>query len=176
MQDIVDFVEQNYSKTHAFQIAEYLATQTEKIEEVIGLIKEQKEPASRRLAWYFSIFFDQSPQMVKPFIDDMISFLDQIKVSSIQRCFLRCISKSAIPEKYHAYLVQYTSEVILNHKSDIAVKAFAMDIFFQIAKTQPDLFFELEEMIDYIYHDASKGIQNKSRNLRKEIEKKRSQH
>ena len=50
----------------------------------------------------------------------------------------------------------------------------AMDIFFQIAKIQPDLFTELEYMIDYIYPEGSKGIQNKCRRMTIYIEKIRS--
>lgn len=171
MQDIVEFIQNNYSKTDAFRLADYLDEYPERIVEVIEFIKVQQEPESRRLAWYFSTFFDQSPQKVEPYIDDLISFLDQIKMPAIQRCFLRTISRLPIPEKYHAYLIQYSSDVILNPQSEIAVKAMAMDIFFYIAKLQPELFYELEQMLDFVYPDGSKGIQNKCRKMSIAIEK-----
>jgi len=171
MQDIIDFIQNNYSKTDAIRLADYLDEHPERIGEVIEFIKEQKEPESRRLAWYFSTFFDQSPQKVGPYIDELISFVDQIKMPAIQRCFLRTISRLTIPEQYHAYLLQYTSEVILNPNSEIAVKAMAMDIFFQIAKLQPELFYELEQMIEFIYPEGSRGIQNKCRKMTQDIDK-----
>lgn len=174
MQDIVDFIQNNYSKPDAIRLANYLDEHPERIGEVIEFIKKQQEPESRRLAWYFSTFFDQSPQKVEPYIDELISFLDQVKMPPIQRCFLRTISRLPIPEQYHAYLVQYSSEVILNPKSEIAIKAMAMDIFFYIAKLQPELFFELEQMIDFIYPEAGKGVQNKCRKMTRYIEKLRS--
>jgi len=171
MQDIVEFIQNNYSKTDAIRLADYLDEHPERIGEVIAFIKVQQEPESRRLAWYFSTFFDQSPQKVEPYIDELISFLDQIKMPAIQRCFLRTISRLPLPEPYHAYLLQYSSEVILNPNSEIAVKAMAMDIFFQIAKLQPELFYELEQMIEFLYPEASRGIQNKCRNMTLAIEK-----
>lgn len=174
MQDIVEFIQNNYSKPDALRLADYLDEHPERIGEVIEFIKVQQEPESRRLAWYFSTFFDQSPQKVQPYVSDLISFLDQIKMPAIQRCFLRTISRSDIPEQFHAYLTQYSSEVILNPNSEIAVKAMAMDIFFYIAKLQPELFFELEQMLDFIYPDGSKGIQNKCRKMTIAIEKIRA--
>jgi hypothetical protein len=174
MQDLKDFVWNNYSKSDAVVLADYLNNHPERIIEVINIIKQQEEPLSRRLAWYFSTFFDQAPHKVEPFIDELISFLDQIKIPAIQRCFLRSISRLTIPEQYHAYLLQYSSEVILNAESEIAVKAMAMDIFFQIAKLQPELFYELEQMIDFIYPEGSRGIQNKCRKMTREIEKLRA--
>lgn len=174
MQDIIEFIENNYSKTDALSLADYLTENPQRIEEVIDFIILEEEPLSRRLAWYFSTFFDKSPQLVQPYIDKLIASLDSIKMPAIQRSFLRTISRLHIPVQYHAYLLQYSSEVILNSNSEIAVKAMAMDIFFYIAKLQPELFYELEQMIDFIYPEGSRGIQNKCRKMIRYIEKVRS--
>ena len=121
-----------------------------------------------------STLFDLHPTLVIPYIDEMIAQLERIKTPAIIRALLRTISKTTLAEKHHGFLVQYTSECILNPKSEAAIQLFALDIFFQIAKIQPDLLFELENMMDLIYSDASKGIRNKCRNLMKDIEKVRS--
>lgn len=176
MQDIIEFIKDNYSKKDAISFAHYLQKNPDRIGEVIDFIKQENEPLSRRLAWYFSTFFDQSPNLLLEYRDELISSLDQIKMPAIQRCFLRTISRLPIPEQYHAYLAQYSSEVILNSNSEIAVKAMAMDIFFYIAKLQPEMFYELEQMIDFIYPDGSRGIQNKCRNMTRAIEKIRSKN
>lgn len=171
MQDIIDFVQNNYSKPDAIRLADYLEKHPGRISEVLEIIKKQDEPNSRRLAWYFSTLFDQAPHLIEPYLSELISFLDQIYIPAIQRCFLRCISRLPIPEQYHAYLLQYCSETILNPKSEIAVKAMALDIFFYIAKLQPELFFELEQMIEFLYPEGSAGIRNKCRNMTLAIEK-----
>lgn len=176
MQDIIEFVQNNYSKRDALHFADFLHKNPHRIGEVIAFIKQEDEPLSRRLAWYFSTFFDQSPNLLLEYTDELISSLEQIKMPAIQRCFLRTISRLPIPEHYHAYLLQYSSEVILNPNSEIAVKAMAMDIFFYIAKLQPELFYELEQMIHFIYPDGSRGIQNKCRNITHAIEKIRSKN
>lgn len=171
MQDIIDFVKNNYSKTDALRLADYLVQTPERIGEVIDFIILEEEPLSRRLAWYFSTLFDKKPHLVAPYFDKMVTALNQIKMPAIQRSFLRAISHLYIPEQYHAFLIQYSSEIILNPKSEIAVKAMALDIFFYIAKLQPELFYELEQMIDFIYPEGSKGIQNKCRKMKYAIDK-----
>ncbi len=176
MQDIIAFIQNNYSKVDALHFADYLHKNPHRIGEVIAFIKQEKEPLSRRLAWYFSTFFDQHPNQMLDYRDELIASLDPIKMPAIQRCFLRTISRLPIPESYHAYLAQYSSEVILNPNSEIAVKAMAMDIFFYIAKLQPEMFYELEQMIHFIYPDGSRGIQNKCRNMTSAIEKIRSKN
>lgn len=174
MEELEEYIAQNYSKTFAIDLAHVLADQPERIPEILHIMYKEEEPISRRAAWYFSTFFDMHPALVHPYIDELIARVDQVKSQSILRAFLRTISRIKIPENYHAFLVHYSAEVILSNKSEIAVKAMAMDIFFQIATFQPELFYELEHMIELIYPEGSRGIQNKCRNFLKEIEKIRS--
>lgn len=174
MEEIEAFLEKNYGKVYALDLAVFLANHPERIPDLLQIILKEEEPISRRGAWYFSTLFDKHPHLVIPYVDELIACLEKIQSQAILRCFLRTISRVKIPEQYHAYLIQYSADSIISNKSEIAVKAMAMDIFFQIAKIQPDLFTELEYMIDFIYPEGSKGIQNKCRNMIKYIEKLRS--
>ncbi|NPD47375.1 MULTISPECIES: hypothetical protein [unclassified Lentimicrobium] len=174
MNEIEAFLNKNYGKVHALDLAEVLSRQPERIPELLKIILKEEEPISRRGAWYFSTLFDKYPHLVIPYVDELISNLENIKSQAILRCFLRTISRVEIAEPYHAYLIQYSADAIMSNKSEIAVKAMAMDIFFQIAKFQPELFNELEYMIELIYPDGSRGIQNKCRKMIKYIEKTRS--
>ncbi len=174
MEEIEGFLENSYGKVYAVGLADFLANQPERIPELLEIILKDEEPLSRRGAWYFSTLFDKYPQLVIPYVDELIAHLEKVKSQAIIRSFLRTISRSNIPEQYHAYLIQYSADIIISIKSEIAVKAMAMDIFFQIAKIQPELFTELEYMIEFIYPEGSKGIQNKCRNMMKYIEKIRS--
>ena len=176
MDEIEAFLDKNYGKVHALDLAEVLSRQPERIPELLKIILKEEEPISRRGAWYFSTLFDKHPQLVIPYVDELIANLEKIKSQAILRCFLRTISRVEIAEPYHAYLIQYSADTILSNKSEIAVKAMAMDIFFQIAKIQPDLFTELEYMIDFIYPEGSKGIQNKCRRMTIYMEKIRSKN
>ena len=174
MLDLVEFVKNNYSKNDALALAEYIHQNPHRLPDLIALIKKEEEPISRRCAWYFSTLFDKHPQLVYPLTDELIASVDKIKSQAILRSFLRTISRMYIPPNYHAFLIQFSSELILSNKSEIAVKAMAMDIFFYIAKLQPELFFELEYMLDFIYPEGSKGIQNKCRKMSRYIDKYRT--
>lgn len=174
MEELEEYIAQNYSKTFALDLAQVLSEQPERIAELLQIINKEEEPISRRAAWYFSTLFDIHPELVHPYVDELIARVDQVKSQSILRAYLRTISRVNIPEKYHAFLIQFSAETILSNKSEIAVKAMAMDIFLQISKFQPDLLYELEYMIELIYPEGSRGIQNKCRNFLKEIEKIRS--
>lgn len=174
MEEIEAFLVHSYGKVHALDLADFLAKQPERIPELLKIILREEEPISRRGAWYFSTLFDKYPQLVIPYVDELIANLEKLQSQAILRCFLRTISRVVIPEQYHAYLIQYAADTIMSNKSEIAVKAMAMDIFFQIAKIQPDLFIELEYMIDLIYPEGSRGLQNKCRNMLNYIEKIRS--
>ncbi len=174
MLELRDLILQEYSKNHAVFIGEVLQEKSYLLPNFLQIIYLEEEPISRRAAWSLRILFDDSPATLLPYTDELITHLESIKTAPILRAFLAIISKIKIHEKWHSFLLQYTSETILNSNSEIAVKAFAMDIFFQIGRSQPDLFYELEQMIDYIYPEASRGIQNKCKNMTKWIEKIRA--
>ena len=174
MSELRELILQEHSKSHTVYIAHILKEKPNYISEFLEIIYLEEEPISRRAAWSLRTLFDSDKKVLLPYIDDMIMRLESIKSAAILRAFLAIISMIKIDEKWHGFLIQYTSETILNSHSEIAVKAFAMDIFFQISKTQQELFYELEQMIDYIYPDGSRGIQNKCRNMTKWIEKARA--
>ncbi len=174
MSELRALILQEYSKSHAVFIAHILKEKQSFLPEFLEIIYLEEEPISRRAAWSLRTLFDDDKAVLLPYIDDMIMHLEGIKSAAVLRAFLAIISMTKIDEKWHGFLIQYSSEIILNSQSEIAVKAFAMDIFYQISKTQQDLFYELEEMIDYIYPDGSRGIQNKCRNMTKWIEKARA--
>ena len=174
MSELRELILQEYSKSHAIFVAHILKEKPEFLPEFLEIIYLEEEPISRRAAWSLRTLFDDDKTLLLPYIDDMIMRLEGIKSPAILRAFLAIISMIKIDEKWHGFLIQYTSETIVNNQSEIAVKAFAMDIFFQISKMQQELFYELEQMIDYIYTDGSRGIQNKCRNMTKWIEKARA--
>jgi len=174
MTDLRDLILQDHSKTHTIFTAQVLKEKPELIAPLLEIIYLEEEPVSRRAAWSLRTLFDEDKTVLIPYIDDIINHLKHIKFPPILRAFLAIISRTKIQTKWYGFLIQYTSETILNSNSEIAVKAFSLDIFFQISQSQPDLFYELEQMIDYIYPDGSRGIQNKCRNMTKWIEKERA--
>ena len=174
MSELRELILQEYSKDHSVFIGEVLKQKTNLIPEFLDIVYLEEEPVSRRAAWSLRLLFDDSPRILSPFYDDLILHLETIKSPPILRAILAIISKIKIEEKWYGFLLQYTTDAILSPQTEIATKAFSMDIFFQIAKTQPDLFYELEQMIEHIYPDASKGVQNKCRNQLKWIEKMRA--
>ena len=176
MSELRELILKEYSKDHSVFIAEVLEKKTSLIPELLQIIYLEEEPVSRRAAWSLRTLFDASPKTLNPFIDDIISHLGRIKSPPILRALIAIISKTQIDEKWHGFFLQYTADLILDRKTEIAVKAFSMDIFFQIAKTQTELFNELEQMIEHIYPESSKGIQNKCRNLLKWMEKIRAKN
>jgi len=174
MEELRELILKEYSKNNSLFIAKVLLKKPELITTFLQLIYLEEEPVSRRAAWSLRLLFDSSPKTLEPYYNEFIAQLENIKSPPILRSLLAIISKIRVEEQWHGYLIQYTSEAIMNPKTEIATKAFSMDIFFQIAKNQPDLFYELEQMIDYIYPESSRGVQNKCRNQLKWIEKIRA--
>ncbi|OYT15785.1 MAG: hypothetical protein B7C24_11225 [Bacteroidetes bacterium 4572_77] len=162
---------QEHSLKHMEFIAEILQQKPDIIPQLLLIVYKEEHPISNRAAWPLRKLFDKKPALLEPYYDEIIAALPTIKSSSILRTLLSIICRTTIDEKWHAFFLQYTSELIINNSTEIAVKAGAMDIFFQIAKKHRELFAELEQMMAYIYPDASRGIQNKCRNFTKSIQK-----
>ncbi|NOR86854.1 MAG: hypothetical protein GQ527_04535 [Bacteroidales bacterium] len=162
---------EEHSRRQADFIVEIIKQQPLLLISLLEIIKLEEEPISRRAAWPLKILFENAPEIVNPYLDQITSDLKIIKTPAILRSFLSIIAHSEIKDSWYGFLLQYSSETILDINSEIAVKANCLDIFFQIAQTEVELFHELEQMIEHIYPESSRGIQNKCRNILKGIEK-----
>lgn len=116
---------------------------------------------SFRASWTLSRVFDKNPEIVQPYLEDIIEKLNSLDNESTQRSFLRIISFadfSRISLKHHGILADNCFKALNSGFSAIAIKAYSMEIIYRLALIYPELANELSASIVMLQGEGSAGI------------------
>ena len=114
-----------------------------------------------RASWTLTKVCDKFPEMIYPFMVEIIEGLDKIDNESAQRSFLRIISLSDfgnISQQHHGILADHCFKALNSGFSAIAIKAYSMEIIYQLALIYPELANELSASINMLQSEGSAGV------------------
>lgn len=131
-----------------------------------------KEQKSWRAAYMVDKIHDKFPELVIPFLKEIIQQLKVEKNSSKKRHFMKLISMNTIQPKYHGFLVETCLKALTSAKEPPAVRVHAMQILFNISEMEPDLKPEILAIIEHEmeYHSTA-GIISKGSKLTNKLRK-----
>jgi 8-oxo-dGTP diphosphatase len=132
--------------------------------------KEQK--LAFRASWTVSKVCDQFPELIRPHISQIVDSLPKVDNESVQRSFLRIITQCNISElttRQHGVLADHCFTMLKSGFSAIAVKAYSMEILYNLSLIYPELANELSTSINILMEDASAGILARGRMILKKI-------
>ncbi len=114
-----------------------------------------------RASWTLSKACDKFPEMIYPYMNEIIEGLDRIDNESAQRSLLRIISFSDIERlapRHQGMLTDHCFRALSSGTSAIAVKAYSMEILYKLALIYPELANELAATINMLQGEGSAGI------------------
>lgn len=127
---------------------------------------------SFRASWILSKVCDQEPEIIYPFLSEIVETLESVKNESAQRSMLRIISMSELKnldEKYHGILADYCFAALKSGFSAIAIKAYSMEILYKLSRIYPGLVHELSATINILQGEGSAGIIARGRMILKKL-------
>jgi len=116
---------------------------------------------SFRASWTLSRVFDKNPEMMLPYLEDIVEKLNSLDNESTQRSFLRIISLadySRLSLKHHGILADHCFKALNSGFSAIAIKAYSMEIIYRLALIYPELANELSASIAMVQGEGSAGV------------------
>jgi hypothetical protein len=125
-----------------------------------------------RASWTLTKVCDRFPELIYPYLSQIVESLNKIDNESTLRSFLRIISLSdldKINSGQHGKLADYCFKMINSGYSAIAVKAYSMEILFRLTLIYPELANELSSSIRILMEDGSAGITSRGRAILKKL-------
>jgi hypothetical protein len=125
-----------------------------------------------RASWTLTKVCDRFPEIIYPYISQIIETLNKIDNESTLRCFLRIISLSdlgKINSRQYGLLTDFCFSVLNSGFSAIAVKAYTMEVLYKISLIYPELANELSTSIRIIMEYGSAGITARGRIILKKL-------
>jgi 8-oxo-dGTP diphosphatase len=121
---------------------------------------------SFRASWTLSKVCDRYPEMIYPYLSQIVDSLAGIDNESVLRSFLRILSLTDIEKisaRQQGILADFSFNQLNTGFSAIAVKAYSMEILYRLTLIYPDLANELLTSIRLLMEDGSAGITSRGR-------------
>lgn len=171
METLKALILKEHSKAQALFIADIIYQKPELIDELIAFTFAQSEPLSRRAAWPLRIIQDQYPELLKDKIDQLIFHLKEKHDFAVQRNVLALLISAKIPIKQQGFLLDYTTKLLLDPNSPVAIIAHASDLYLKLADREIILINELILMLEELRPIKSGGIKAKLSHIYRYLER-----
>ncbi|MEI6047277.1 MAG: (deoxy)nucleoside triphosphate pyrophosphohydrolase [Bacteroidota bacterium] len=125
-------------------------------------------------SWTLTKVCDKFPEIIYPYLSRIVETLVKLDNESALRSFLRIISLSDLEKtgnRQHGILADFCFNTLNSGFSAIAVKAYSMEILYQLALIYPELANELSVSIRILLEDGSAGITSRGRMVLKKLAK-----
>lgn len=137
---------------------------------LVDIALHSHEPKSWRAAYLCDKIHDNFPELILPYLTEIIFDLKTEKSTSKKRHFLKLISMNEIPVNQYAFLVDYCLNAVTSDKEPPAVRVHAMQVLYNISDKEPDLKPELLAVIEHeIEFHATAGIISRGSKLAKKL-------
>jgi 8-oxo-dGTP diphosphatase len=158
------------------QGAEYVANLAIENASVFKKLLDYSVTGNKKLAfkssWTLTKVCDKYPELIDPYLPDIISRINDFDNESIQRSFMRIISMkdmNKIDNRFHGILTDYCFSKLNSGFSAIAIKAYSMEILFNLTSIYPELANELIPAIQLLTEDGSAGILARGKMIMKKL-------
>jgi hypothetical protein len=156
--------------------AEWVATSAIENPEIFIRLFRYSNSSDKKLAfrasWTLTKVCDRFPELIYPYLSQMVESLSKIDNESTLRSFLRIISLSdldKINNRQHGLLADFCFGTLNSGFSAIAVKAYSMEILYRLSLIYPELANELSTSIRILMEDGSAGITSRGRAIIKKL-------
>lgn len=156
--------------------ADWIATSAIENPAIFRKLLDYSHSPDKKLAfhasWTLSKVCDKFPEIILPFLPQIIDSLGQIDNESTLRSFLRIISLADMGEinnSRHGLLADFCFSQLNSGFSAIAIKAYSMEILYKLSLIYHELASELSASIVILMEDGSAGITSRGRMILKKL-------
>lgn len=161
-------LEKKHSKENSLKILAYIGKDASRFQELMDCFfantKDYRVP--QRAAHVVSICYDKQPELVLPYIPELLEKLKEKNLKgSLKRNILRILQFGHIPSDEMGWVYDLVFGYMMDPKEEIAVRAFSFTVLYEISQIHPELKMELESAIRMVLEEenSSPGIQSRGR-------------
>jgi hypothetical protein len=134
----------------------------------IALYNRNKK--SWRAACLIDKINDNYPELLQPFLIEIIEQVKIEKSHSKKRHFLKLIGQNELPTNQQGFMLDFCMKTFTSAKEDLAVRVHAMQILYNISEKEPELKPEILALIEYeMENHSSAGIVSRGSKLAEKL-------
>jgi hypothetical protein len=140
---------------------------------ILDFALEDRERFAMRAARAIQMSVAKHPEIVKPYLKDIIRQMDKFKTGGLKRSFAKMISETDwdFDEDTLGILAEICFKWVNDSNEEIAIKIYAQDILYRVSEIYPELKHELITVMEHNYPHSSVAIKSRSRKMIKKLRK-----
>jgi len=162
------------SKRNTDYIASVIDREEKLFKEMMDLVFANEEYISGRACWVIETLWLKYPEMINPYINDIIDFLPKSKYDNQKRHLSKILSTRNLKELDEVRLGVLIDRCFTWLEDPVyptAVKMHSMQIIYNYVKIEPILATELIAIIENQFEDGTPGFKNRGEKILKELYK-----
>jgi len=167
---IKDEILKEHSKTQALKIAAYACASKKNFKELMQCFMSGEYRLAQRAAWSVSWAAEKNPEMIRPYIKDLVSQMQRTNVhDSVIRNSVRVLELIEIPEEFHGEVMNACFHFIETPSTPAAIKAFSLTTLFNLSKQYPEIRSELKLIIEERWDTETAAFRSRGKKILKQI-------
>jgi len=156
------------------EIATYIGTDPERFHQLMSIFFSDDDALVLRTGQILCRIHDKHPELVEPYLEQLIERLSTNPTDGFKRNALRCFQKGKLPEdeEMEGQLFDYCIHTLSSAEEPTAVKVFGMTAARRICERYPELAIELIHPIEILVEENfSAGVVNRGQKELKRLRK-----
>ena len=165
-------IEKTHTKERALLITNYACSSRKTFKELMYCFLSDEYRLAQRAAWSVSWAAQKQPELITPYIKDLIAQLPRKDVhDAVIRNSVRILQKINIPEELHGKLMDSCFNFIDLNETPVAIKAFALTTLYNLSKVYPDIQNELKLLIEEKWDKETAAFKQRGKQILKNLGK-----
>ncbi len=157
-----------HSKANALKIAAYACSSPKAFSELMACFMDKEYRLAQRAAWSVSFASQQNPELLKPYIGDLVFQIQQKDVHpAVIRNSIRILEQIKIPAQFHGEVMNTCFQFIETPSTPAAIKAFSLTLLFNLSSEYPEIKQELKLIIEERWQFESGAFKSRGRKILK---------
>lgn len=163
--------EKNHNKEQALKITAHACSSPEYFKELMQCFLSNEYRLAQRAAWSVSWAAQQDPELIKPYIKDLVGALKQKNIhDAVIRNSVRILQQIEIPEALHGELMNSCFELIESPSTPVAIKAFSLTTLYNLSKHYPEIKNELKLIIETNLNNETAAFKSRGKAILKKLD------
>ena len=162
---------QFHDKVTARTIADTIASQPDRLPELMDCFFDENIRICQRAAWPLGMLGETHAHLLYPYLPQMIDAVRKPLHNAVIRNVLRTFQYMDFPEEVEGEVFDLCMSKLMDQSQAIAVKAFSMTVCANICMKYPALAAELIPVLEEIIPHGSSGVKARGRKLLVQLRK-----
>jgi hypothetical protein len=169
--DLKKELQLSYSQARNKRLVDYIGPDPDKFAALAAHFFGPDPRIAQQAITVMSFCADNHPFLIQPYLDQIIPLLTAQPSGAVKRNTLRILQHLDIPREWQG-LVADTCFQYLSDQEPPAIKAFALTVLANLARTEPDLNQELRLVIEDQWPYASPAFKSRAGKILQALEKR----